>query len=92
MAFSGTTVIVNGGASYSVNQADGETGNAAVYIDAGIMSDIRNVDLTKLDQDNALGPVIIDHLATSEQGWASYDMSSHILSPIAVKDIGFQNS
>jgi hypothetical protein len=89
VAFSGTTIIVNGGDSYSVNQPE-RTGNSAVYIATGIMSDIRTVDLTKLEQDNASGPAIIDDLGISEQGWASYDMSTHILSPIAGKVLVFR--
>ncbi|MBT3611858.1 MAG: hypothetical protein HN522_02805 [Flavobacteriales bacterium] len=89
VAFSGTTIIVNGGDSYSVNQPE-RTANAAVYIATGIMSDIRTVDLTKLEQDNTSGPAIIDDLGISEQGWASYDMSSHILSPIPGKILVFR--
>jgi hypothetical protein len=89
VAFSGTTIIVNGGDSYSVNQPE-RTGNSAVYIATGIMSDIRTVDLTKLEQDNASGPAIIDDLGISEQGWASYDMSTHILSPIAGRILVFR--
>jgi len=89
VAFSGTTIIVNGGESYNVDQPE-RIGNAAVYIAAGIMSDIRTVDLTKLEQDNASGPAIIDDLGISEQGWASYDMSTHILSPIAGRILVFR--
>ena len=89
VAFSGTTIIVNGGDSYNVNQPE-RTGNAAVYIATGIMSDIRTVDLSKLEQDNTLGPAIVDDLGISGNGWASYDMSSHILSPIAGKVLVFR--
>jgi len=89
VAFSGTTIIVNGGDSYSVNQPE-RTGNAAVYIATGVMSDIKIVDINKLEQDNASGPAIIDDLGISEQGWASYDMSSHILSPIPGRILVFR--
>ena len=89
VAFSGTTIIVNGGDSYSVNQPE-RTGNAAVYIATGVMSDIKIVDTNKLEQDNASGPAIIDDLGISEQGWASYDMSTHLLSPIAGKVLVFR--
>ena len=89
VAFSGTTIIVNGGDSYSVSQPE-RTGNAAVYIATGIMSDIRTVDLTKLEQDNASGPAIIDDLGIAEQGWASYDISTHILSPTPGKVLVFR--
>ena len=89
VAFSGTTIIVNGGDSYSVNQPE-RTGNAAVYIATGVMTDIRTVDLSKLEQDNTSGPAIIDDLGISEQGWASYDMSTHILSPIPGRILVFR--
>ena len=89
VAFSGTTIIVNGGDSYNVNQPE-RTGNAAVYIATGVMSDIKIVDINKLEQDNASGPAIIDDLGISEQGWASYDMSTHILSPIAGRILVFR--
>ena len=89
VAFSGTTIIVNGGDSYSVSQPD-RIGNAAVYIATGVMSDIRTVDLSKLEQDNTSGPAIIDDLGISEQGWASYDMSTHILSPIPGRILVFR--
>ena len=89
VAFSGTTIIVNGGDRYNVNQPE-RTGNAAVYIATGIMSNIKIVDINKLEQDNASGPAIIDDLGISELGWASYDMSTHILSPTAGKVLVFR--
>jgi len=89
VAFSGTTIIVNGGDSYSVNQPE-RTGNAAVYIATGVMSDIRTIDLSKLEQDNTSGPAIVDDLGISGNGWASYDMSTHIISPIAGRILVFR--
>jgi len=89
VALRGTTIIVNGGDSYSVNQPE-RTGNAAVYIATGVMSDIRTVDLSKLEQDNTSGPAIVDDLGISGNGWASYDMSTHIISPIAGRILVFR--
>jgi hypothetical protein len=89
VAFSGTTIIVNGGDSYSVNQPQ-RIGNAAVYIATGVMSDIRTVDLSKLEQDNTSGLAIVDDLGISGDGWASYDMSTHIISPIAGRILVFR--
>ena len=89
VAFSGTTIIVNGGDSYNVNQP-ARVGDAAVYIATGIMSDIKIVDISKLEQDNASGPAIIDDLGISEEGWASYDISTHILSPIPGRILVFR--
>ncbi len=89
VAFSGTTIIVNGGDSYNDNQPE-RIGNAAVYIATGVMSDIRTVDLSKLEQDNTSGPAIVDDLGISGNGWASYDMSTHIISPIAGRILVFR--
>jgi len=89
VAFSGTTIIVNGGDSYSVNQPE-RIGNAAVYIATGVMSDIRTVDLSRLEQDNTSGPAIVDDLGISGNGWASYDISNHIISPIPGRILVFR--
>ena len=89
VAFRGTTIIVNGGDSYNINQPE-RIGNAAVYIATGVMLDIRTVDLSKLEQDNTSGPAIVDDLGISGDGWASYDMSTHIISPIAGRILVFR--
>jgi hypothetical protein len=89
VAFSGTTIIVNGGDSYNVDQPE-RVGDAAVYIATGVMSDIKIVDISKLEQDNASGPAIIDDLGISGKGWASYDMDTHILSPIPGRILVFR--
>ena len=89
VAFRGTTIIVNGGDSYNINQPE-RKGNAAVYIATGLMLDIRTVDLYKLEQDNTSGPAIVDDLGISGAGWASYDMSTHIISPIAGRILVFR--
>tara|TARA_B100001250_G_C19782646_1_gene782585 strand:+ start:1304 stop:1912 length:609 start_codon:yes stop_codon:yes gene_type:complete len=89
VAFSGSTIIVNGGESSGPNQPN-RVGNAAVYIVPGILSDIIEVDISKLKQDTASGPAIVDDLGISGEGWASYDISSHILSPIPGRILVFR--
>jgi hypothetical protein len=89
VAFSGTTIIINGGESYEQDQPN-RVGDAAVYIATGIMSDVRTVDVSKFSQDDTTGPAIIDDLGISGQGWASYDMGTHILSPIAGRILVFR--
>ncbi len=89
VAFSGTTIIVNGGESSSANQPN-RVGNGAVYIASGIMSDIIAVDISKLKQDSTSGPAIVDDLGWSGEGWASYDIVSHILSPIPGRILVFR--
>ena len=89
VAFSGSTIIVNGGEGSNQNQPE-RTGDAAVYITSGTLSDIRTVDVSKLIQDNASATAIINDLGISGQGWASYNMDTHILSPIPGKILVFR--
>ena len=89
VAFKGSTIIINGGESSEQDQPN-RTGSAAVYIATGIMSDIKIVDVSKLTEDDATRPAIIDDLGISAQGWASYDMGTHILSPIAGRILVFR--
>jgi hypothetical protein len=89
VAFKGSTIIINGGESYEQDQPN-RVGDAAVYIATGVMSDVRAVDVSKFSQDDTTGPAIIDDLGISGQGWASYDMGTHILSPIAGRILVFR--
>jgi hypothetical protein len=94
VAFRGTTLIVNGGEKAHNDQPD-RTGNAAVYIATGSMSEINSVDTNRLLQDNSSGSAIlknimIDDLGVSEQGWASYSFSTHLFSPRAGRILVFR--
>lgn len=94
VAFRGTTLIINGGEKAHNDQPD-RTGNAAVYIDIGSMSEINNVDTSRLLQDNSSGSAIlnnimIDDLGVSGQGWASYSFSTHLFSPRAGRILVFR--
>ena len=94
VAFRGTTLIINGGEKANVDQPD-RTGNAAVYIEIGSMSEIVSVDTSRLLQDNSSGSailnnVMIDDLGVSGQGWASYSFSTHLFSPRAGRILVFR--
>jgi hypothetical protein len=94
VAFRGTTLIINGGEKANVDQPD-RTGNAAVYIEIGSMSEIGSVDTSRLLQDNSAGSAIlnnimIDDLGVSGQGWASYSFSNHLFSPRAGRILVFR--
>ena len=89
VAFSGSTIIVNGGEASGQNQPE-RTGDGAVYIEIGLLSDVRQVDVSRLKQDRNLDPAIVDDLGISGEGWASYDISSHILSPIPGRILVFR--
>ena len=94
VAFRGTTLIVNGGDKAN-NDQPGRTGDAAVYIATGSMSEINSVDTNRLLQDNSSGSAIlnnimIDDLGVSGQGWASYSFSTHLFSPRAGRVLVFR--
>ena len=94
VAFRGTTLIVNGGEKAHNDQPD-RTGDAAVYISTGSMSEINSVDTNRLLQDNSSGSAIlnnimIDDLGVSGQGWASYSFSTHLFSPRAGRILVFR--
>lgn len=94
VAFRGTTLIVNGGEKAHIDQPD-RTGNAAVYIATGIMSEIVSVDTSRLLQDSSSGSAIlnnsmIDDLGVSGEGWALYSFSTHLFSPRAGRILVFR--
>ena len=94
VALRGTTLIVNGGEKANIDQPD-RTGNAAVYIEIGSMSEIVSVDTSRLLQDNSSGSAILnnimtDDLGVSGKGWASYSFSTHLFSPRAGRILVFR--
>ena len=96
VAFRGTTIIVNGGEKAHNDQPD-RTGNAAVYIAIGIMSEINKIDTSRLLQDNSSGTAIlenmmVDDLGISGEGWASYNYQTHIISPIPGRVLVFRTN
>ncbi len=89
IAFRGTTIIVNGGESSNINQPV-RTANAAVYIADGTMQSVLEVDTTSFLQDNSISPAIPDDFGFTGLGWCTYDMTSHVISPIAGKILVFR--
>ena len=94
VAFRGTTLIVNGGEEAHNDQPD-RTGNSAVYIAIGSMSEINDIDTNRLLQDNSSGSAIlenmmVDDLGISGEGWASYNYQTHIISPIPGRVLVFR--
>ena len=94
VAFRGTTLIVNGGEKSHNDQPD-RSGNAAIYIAIGSMSEINYIDTNRLLQDNSSGSAVlenmmVDDLGISGKGWASYNYQTHIISPIPGRVLVFR--
>ena len=57
VAFSGTTIIVNGGEDIALTSQKEQAMQQFILLQV-VMSDIKIVDTNKLEQDNASGPAI----------------------------------
>ena len=83
IAFRGTTIIVNGGATQGTTDEPERTGNAAVYLADGTMSSVTTVDTSLFVQDSAAGFAIP---TGSGNGWYNYTGApSHLINPIPGK-------
>lgn len=69
IAFRGTSIIINGGASLGTTDEPARTGNAAVYLADGSMSTVTEVTTENLVQDSATSYAIP---TGSGNGWYNY--------------------
>lgn len=80
IAFRGTSIIINGGASTGSDGEPDRTGNAAVYITSGGLAAIGEVDTQLFVQDTATGYAIA---SGSGNGWYTYSgPPNHLIEPI----------
>lgn len=80
IAFRGTSIIINGGASTGSDGEPNRTGNAAVYITSGGLAAIGEVDTQLFVQDTATGYAIA---SGSGNGWYTYSgPPNHLIEPI----------
>jgi hypothetical protein len=84
VAFRGTTILVNGGEATSDDEPE-RTSDAGVYIASGTLADITEVDTELFEVDSATDGLAIT--TGSDNGWYTYDSTTHIISPIAGKII-----
>lgn len=85
IAFNGTTIIVNGGAKFNPENAEepARTGQGAVSIVSNAFAAVTTFpEATTFKQDAATAYAIP---TGSGNGWYSYNMNSHLISPIAGK-------
>ena len=87
IAFRGTTIIVNGGASTGTNDEPTRTGAAAAGIASGTFASVISADIA-MTQDSATGPAI---QSGSGNGWYNYSgPPTFIITPIPGKILVFK--
>ncbi|MEO1253358.1 MAG: HmuY family protein, partial [Bacteroidota bacterium] len=90
IAFRGTTIIVNGGASQGTTDEPARTGNAAAYIVSdALFSEVTSIDASLFDQDE------VSELAIpsgSDNGWYNYNFMTNTITPLAGKVLVFRTT
>lgn len=84
IAFRGSTILVNGGTATTEDQPE-RTSEAAAYIASGTLASITEVQTDSFKTDSATDGLAIP--TGSDNGWYTYDATSHVISPIAGKVI-----
>jgi len=87
IAFRGTSIIVNGGATLGTIDEPTRTGEAAAYIASGTMASITEVNTAFFVQDSENGYAIP---SGSGNGWYLYDSNTFLITPIAGKILVFK--
>lgn len=87
IAFRGTTIIVNGGATTGTTDEPERNGNAAAYIASGTLASVTSVTTTSLVQDSADGLAIP---TGSGNGWYTYDTTTNSIAATAGKILVFR--
>lgn len=83
IAFSGTTIIVNGGTKGTATAEPERTGQGAISIVSNVFASVTAFpEATTFKQDAATAYAIP---TGSGNGWYSYNMTSHLITPIAGK-------
>lgn len=79
IAFRGTSIIINGGASLGTVDEPERTGNGAAYIAVGSFAGVNTVDASLFIQDSSQGYAIP---TGSDNGWYSYNPMANTIEPI----------
>lgn len=88
IAFRGTTIIVNGGASSGTADEPARNGKAAAYVASGTLASVKSVETSKLKQDSSDGLAIT---TGSGNGWYTYTgPPKHQIIPTAGKILVFK--
>ena len=84
IAFRGTTILVNGGASSGIAEEPARTGNAGAYIVDNTFANVTSVTATSFLQDSTTGLAIA---TGSGNGWYNYNPALNAIQPTAGKVI-----
>ncbi|MGJ8591666.1 MAG: HmuY family protein [Aquaticitalea sp.] len=84
IAFRGSNIIVNGGEATAADQPT-RTGAGGAYIATGTLASVANVDTSLFTMDSSTSGLAIP--SGSDNGWYSYNPTTHLISPIAGKVI-----
>ena len=87
IAFRGTTIAVNGGASTGTADEPVRNGNAGASIVSGLFAEVTNADNLTFTQD-ADGAFAIP--TGSDNGWYNYSFQTNVVSPIPGKILVFR--
>jgi len=79
IAFRGTSIIINGGASLGTTDEPERTGNGAAYIAVGSFAGVNSIDTSLFVQDGSSGYAIP---TGSDNGWYSYNPMANTIEPI----------
>lgn len=87
IAFRGTSIIINGGASLGTDDEPTRTGDAAAYIADGTFGSVSEVNTSLFVQDSESGYAIP---SGSGNGWYLYNPQTFLITPIAGKILVFK--
>ncbi|MGK0325335.1 MAG: hypothetical protein ACJA1D_000675 [Polaribacter sp.] len=90
IAFRGTTILVNGGATSGIAEEPTRTGNAGAYIENSTFANVTAVTETSFTQDSTTGFAIP---SGSGNGWYTYaGPPTHLINPTAGKVLVFRTA
>jgi len=81
LAFRGTTILVNGGASVGLNDEPARTGNGAVATVLDLFNNVKTVPQASLFTQDGEGTYAIP--IGSGNGWYLYDATTNLVTPLA---------
>jgi hypothetical protein len=89
IAFRGSTILVNGGASQGTSDEPARTGNAAAYITSNTFAGVISVDESLFVQDSQSALAIP---TGSDNSWYNYNSATFTISPLAGKILVFRTA